>query len=98
CVDDTKGYPFIGYKRTLRTYPGDISEPKVTHCQTGTGTWTTFAGFPYDLNTTDDDSWVCTVVPHAGDDIMAVYARDGNNILYDIYDITGDSWDGEEDT
>jgi len=98
CVDDTNGYPFIGYKRTLRTYPGDISEPKVTHCQTGTGTWTTFADFPYTLNTTDDDSWVCTVVPYSGDDIMAVYARDGNNILYDIYDITGDSWDGEEDT
>ncbi|MCK4698639.1 MAG: hypothetical protein KAT53_10125, partial [Dehalococcoidia bacterium] len=98
CVDDTNGYPFIGYKHTLRATPSSNSKPMVTHCQTGTGTWSTFAGFPDVLNTTNDDTWICTVVPYSGDDIMAVYARDGNNILYDIYDITGDSWDGEEDT
>jgi len=97
CVDDTNGYPFIGYTQTLRANPPSDSKPKVTHCQTGTGTWTTLGTFPETLNTTNDESWVCVVVPYNGVYVMAIYARDSDPIRYDIYDIGG-SWTGETAT
>jgi len=95
CVDDTNGYPFISYTQTIRADPSSDSRPRVTHSQQMDGTWSTLAGFPDIMNATNDESWVCVVVPYNGVYVMAVYARDSNEIKYDIYNITGDSWAGE---
>jgi len=95
CVDDTNGYPFIGYTQTIRADPSSDSRPRVTHSQQMDGTWSTFAGFPDIMNATNDESWVCVVVPYNGVYVMAVYVRDSNEFKYDIYNVTEDSWAGE---
>jgi hypothetical protein len=98
CVDDTNGYPFISYTQTIRADPSSDSRPRVTHSQQMDGTWSTFAGFPDIMNATNDESWVCVVVPYNGVYVMAVYARDSDPIRYDIYNITAETWAGETAT
>ena len=95
CVDDTNGYPFIGYTHTIRANPSSDSKPRVTHSQQMDGTWSTLAGFPKVLNATNDESWACVMVPYSGVYVMAVYVRDSNEFKYDIYNITANSWAGE---
>jgi len=98
CVDDTNGYPFIGYTRIIRGDPSSDAKPRVTHSQQMDGTWSTLAGFPETLNNTLDASWVCTVVPSGLDTISAIYARDSNEIFCDVYDVSENTWNGEIDT
>lgn len=77
---DTSGYPFIAYRNSTLTH-----YPYVTKSSTKNGSWTTDAGFPYQLSTLDDTDWKISLVPLSSNKIYAIYGWgiDFNGSLYD---------------
>ena len=83
---DSNGYPWIGYMY----YDGTDWFPYVTKSSTNDGTWTTDAGFPYQLNATGV-AWasfpVATPIPLTGGKVYIVYGWVGITVR-------GALWDG----
>lgn len=91
---DASYYPWISYVKYLRADPASDTTPYVTKSSTNDGTWS--PDFNTQMNVTNDEEWVCVIVPLSSDDIFAVYAYDSANILGNHY--TGGAWAGEVDS
>lgn len=91
CVtSDNK--PVVGYARRWR--PGSSYRPYVSMSSTTDGTWTTLAGFPYELTTDNKSFWGTAVVPRPNGDVSAVYSED-EVIRTRLYNAGAASWGAE---
>jgi hypothetical protein len=90
---DTSGYPLISYTEDS----SGTATPYVTKSGQANGQWTS-STFTTQMSATDDDNWRSTVLPTASQDLIAIYARDGQTIRSKTYDYSGTTWNSENAT
>lgn len=89
---DSDGYPWIGFMR--RTVATSEDYPFVTKSSKNDGTWTTDAGFPYQLSTTDGAfNWRVVILALTGGKMYALYCMGNETMLGQEYD---GGWGAEE--
>lgn len=86
---DSNGYPWIGYR-----YSSDGSNwyPYVTKSSKNDGTWATASGFPYQLSTAADTTWLVDLAPMTSGKVAVVYASIARFPGLKCW--TGSSWTG----
>ena len=90
---DTSGYPVISYTCDNTT----TTTPYAVKSNQSNGTWTS-DNFSTQLSTDNDTNWRTTILPVASQDLMAIYARDGQIIKSKVYDYSASSFLSEKAT
>jgi hypothetical protein len=78
CVD-SNGYPWIAYRH--HNVGAAIRLAYITKSSTKDGTWTTAAGFPYQLSTTNYPGLVVSAVPLTGGKVLAIWTCRGLPVM-----------------
>ena len=82
---DSNGYPWISFQ--LIDILGGSRRPNVTASSTKDGTWTTAAGFPYELSATIDGAWATALVLSlAGGKMYCLYWISSDELYGQLYD------------
>lgn len=86
-IADSNGYPWIGYR-----YSSDGTNwyPYVIKSSKNDGTWTTASGFPYQLSTYADISWMIELVPLTSGKVAAIYTGISRSVYLKSW--TGSAW------
>ena len=90
---DTSGYPVISYTCDNST----TTTPYAVKSNQSDGTWIS-DNFSTQLSTDNDTNWRTNILPVASQDLMAIYARDGQTIKSKIYDYSASSFLSENVT
>jgi hypothetical protein len=90
---DSNGYPWIAYHQ----YYSPNRMAYVTKSSTKDGTWSTAAGFPYQLTTTSSAIyWRTEMIPLTSGKMLAIYTYAGTYISAKRWD--GSAWGAEKNT
>ena len=90
CVDNTSGRPIIGYLEYILATPANSIPRAIASDQTD-GTWNTVSN--KQLGSGLHQSYIVSVIPYGGANVMAVYVGPTLEIKYDFYNFA--AWDGE---
>lgn len=88
---DSEGYPWIGFQNTA----GGNTTSYVTASSTKDGTWTNIAGFPYQLDATDNDWSLAAPISLPDQNVAIIYSRHEATFKCKIY-TPGVGWSSEE--
>lgn len=95
---DTSGYPVVAYYVHHTGIVVIADAPRVAKSAQKDGTWTSNTFDTYLTTLTSDVTWKATILPLASQDLMAIYARDGEVINSQVYDFGTTAWLSENAT
>jgi hypothetical protein len=93
---DSSGYAWIGgdYQSDSTTY-----RPNVIKNQYNNGTWLTESGFPYELTTVSDSTWLVQMIPLTTQKVYAIYAYTSSSSgMLPLGKLYNSGWGSQETT